>query len=173
MKFVDVEGDLNIPLNLSKLPKSLSKIIGFWPTFIMVKEEKWNEIMALINSNQDDSKLDICEDSIIFGKQLINNRYEPIPNFRYSFGFPYGENNGFKGLYDWILDSYVDMKIGTVLNFEESVENDNDLYENLIKEENIEMDIEETDDNNMIMENIILENKPKNGIDQLDFKIDF
>lgn len=121
LTIVMVQGTLGVELDFTNLPKSLKKVVGGFPTFVMVKQELWDEAMKLISEGKDDSVIDVCDESEVFGKlwshgNLINN-----PDNKFAFNFPFGEQQGYKGLYDWILKAFVNVKIGNTFNFDDYI----------------------------------------------------
>lgn len=108
-------------VDFTKTPKSLKKIIGNWPTFIMIKKDLWDEAMKMIEAGQDDSGIDVTEEGDMMMYDNIDGKFVINHELKYTFTIPFGETQGYKGLYEWIADTYVKMKLGKVANFEEYI----------------------------------------------------
>lgn len=121
LTIVMVQGTLGVPLDYTNLPKSLQKVVNGFPSFVMIKQELWDEANKFIAEGKDDSVIDVCEESEVFGKMWSNGNLVHNPENRFAFNFPFGEQSGYKGLYDWILKAFVNVKIGNTFNFDDYI----------------------------------------------------
>ncbi len=129
--------DASMGVDWSTTPKSLRRAVGLWPTFVMIKKEQWDEAMKLIEAGQDDSIIDVLEDAEMMGYDNVDGKFVTKDLF-YRFVFPFGVQKvpdqagvtqTYKGLYEWILDAYVRVKLGKVPNFEEYVRDNTEVIE--------------------------------------------
>lgn len=128
LEIVIIEGKIGLPIDvdfkiygkyheLKKLPKSISKVNVQYPTFIMIKQELWD--LSIDNEN-----VDITQDCEVLGfKFNENGLLVPDPDCQYGNTFPFSskvdKGKRIKGLYEWILDTYVNVQIGKVPQFDE------------------------------------------------------
>lgn len=142
MPIVMIEGQIGVPLDMTHLPKSIQKLNDFYPVFAMVQGELWNEATKDLNAD-----IDITEGCEVLGAKFNQNgQLIGDPNSSYLFTFPFGQQNGKKGLYEWIADSFVSVKIGQVTIFDEDTNQGIGIDVNkelLVSESDLDREIEE------------------------------